>query len=667
MYRSLKILVFTVSMILVSAFTIWTIFSISQPLPGGKVESIFVLNSSDSLPNDLKKIALDHHTLIAKQIIIPSNSPTSEVMGDYVFEKIGKGTLPGIYTEEKNKTIIKNSNNNTNYVIIGKNLNAKSLAKQLNALGNEVTPLTTNTMLEPIQTLKNNYLLPIIILLISFVSLRLAENISKIKENSVRILAGESSVKLIFLDLARDIRNMIIIFVSCIFIGIFYFLFLHHFWIPYILSFVLTLSISFGLFILVDIVLLFLFFILLSVQNIGEAIKGKTPMILIFIIIAISQTVAILSSMQSMTDVGNINHQIGQLQIAQKNWEKNKGFYAPTTIGITPVSSVNLKDLQNLFMNILKTPDTLFSYSTELLNATSEIDFDQNKNQLIPSESNWGNILYANPELLKRDKISLSKEIQKKISNFSPGEYALLIPEAKKNETQKIVDYWEKVQLMIAPYLSSHPIVSHYSKSNVFAYPIWKNQFTNFSNLSKPLIIVYSEKSFQKASAKQLANNIETYFSQGSLLIKDKQKITRYFVKNNLSQHQGSFFNGNQSVLDRLSVLTRQRNILLGVNIMCLLSSILLISLLHSIYLYQKRRESIIRRLSGESWLTIHFIYLMTITTLTAWLALVAKYLFQTSIMTLSVPCTYLLLMFLIFVVQMKERKKLNIFYLKGL
>lgn len=670
MYKVIQNLVIIVSISLLSIFTLWDILTFSKPLPGGVTESVYVSNSQIDLRNELEEIANDNKVLLAKQIIVPSGTPKSGFSGDYKFEKIGHGKLPSIYPEEKNKKIITNSNNDTNYLIVGSALTAKSLATQLEASGNTVIPTKTDTRFSPIQDLITTYRIPVLIILISFSTVLLAENVSKIKKDGIVRLAGVSKIRLAFSPIFQDIKIFLGIFIVFSGMGTLYLLFIKQLWLAYLQSMVFTLFFGILTFIFIDLILSLFLFYFLQKQKIDLSIKGKNPMAEIMILIIIFQTVAILSSMNSISNVMNANTQVGLLQQAQKSWRANKQYYAPTFMGqMMSVLQNNPEQLKGFLIDLLKQPDALFSSSNALTVSEDQKTWNESISRYTYPASGqpYVNVFYANAKLLSNEKIKLPSRAEDRISHLRTGEYAILVPESQTSNYHQLTQKWSQIESEISPYLTKEPIEAIYATpKSIFGFSVMKNQFNNYSSVPNPLIIVYGSKTFEKGLPGQIAVNTMAYLSNGQILVTNRAAVKTLFEKYGLQKYEGSFFNGYQAVSAKLTDAENQRNLLFGVNILCLLSSLLLTSLLNSIYLYQNRRKFLIERLSGKSWLDIHSVYLAIIVTLTALISAIARVWLHVPIEALIVPIIYLLLVFALFAVQVRHHREANGLYLKG-
>ncbi len=671
MYKVLKNIVIIFSMTLLTIFSIWDILTYSAPIPGGVVESVFIMNGKVGVVNQIQKIAEKSHVVIAKQIIAQSDNPQDGMMGNYVFQKLGKGTLPGIYPEEKNSQIIANSNDNTNYIIIGSGLTAKALANQLNAQGNLTVATETDSRLEPLQDLLRLYMVPLLIIAVTFCTLLLASYISQIKAMGIHRLSGESRFKLTFFGLLGGSKVTFFVFILSLLSGFIYFLLIDKLWTAYMESLALVLMFGTVILLLLNLIVTLSTFYFLQMQSINLAIKGKSPMGMMMIVIIAFQILALFASMNSISKVNEADKQVHLLQTAQKSWKSNQQYAAPTLLGQIALTAQTNKELQihlkDFLLALLKEPSTVLAQSSELQNATNEEEYHKYMNNYVGSDTGWTNTLYVNYTFLQKQKIKLPTIVKNKIKHLGTGNYAILIPNSQKSNVSTISYYWKSAQESMYPAISQTPIISTYQAQSYFTYSVMKNQMNNYSSVVNPVIIVYSAESFQNENSKTVAPNFLAFLSQGSILVTNKKAVNKIFEKYNLQKYQGSFFNGYQAVTQRLNVEANQRNILLAVNILCLFSSLLLISLLNSIYLYQNRKEFLIQRLAGKSWLDIHMIYLAVVVILVALISFVARFWLHVPNEAFVVPAIYLLLVFSLFAVQVRRERRANVLYLKGL
>lgn len=131
MYKGLKIFISFLILLLITVFSVWDILTNSAPMTGGVFQSVFILKRDRNLKNNLINLANSNHVVLAKKSVVKSKTPRGQFVGEYTFEKIGNGTLPQIYPEQRSARIVANSNDATNHIIIGNGLTANNLSKKL--------------------------------------------------------------------------------------------------------------------------------------------------------------------------------------------------------------------------------------------------------------------------------------------------------------------------------------------------------------------------------------------------------------------------------------------------------------------------------------------------------------------------------------------------------
>lgn len=672
MYKGLKIFISFLILLLITVFSVWDILTNSAPMPGGVFQSVFILKSDRNLKKNLINLANSNHVVLAKQIVVKSKTPNGQFAGEYTFEKIGNGTLPQIYPEQRSARIVANSNDATNYIIIGNGLTANNLSKKLQSMGYTVLPVKTDMRLEPINDLLDKYKLPLLVMLISFVALLLSESVSRIKGDGVKRLAGMSRFKLAFIDLLRDIKWIGLLFLISSGGGAVYLYMVGRFWIYYLEALVITLFLGMCVLLLINFLLSSLTFLILQNQKINLSIKGERPVFVITLLIIIFQVIAIIVPMQSMTSVIHSEQQLSLLEAGQKIWEKNKNYDGITELGgmrFRTTPELN-RQQKALFLDLLNMKGTLLACPSGLISAPDDVTWKKIEQQyLVSQDGTPQNVMYVNEEFLKKEQIKIPDNMKKIIKQFKAGEYAVLVPKAQQSRMDSIATMSEGIFSSQPDYnMTASPFVGIYeAKHSLFGYSVMKNQTINNSNVGYPVLVVFSPATFKNSSPQVLSIEISGFMSQGSILTTNQKEVNRLFVKNHMEANESSFFNGYRIISQKIAAQAQERDLLVGVNILCLLSSLLLISLLNSIYLYQNRKMFLIQRLAGKKWVDIHMVYLTVVLTLTAIISGIARVWLHVPNEAFLVPIVYVGLVLILFVAQMNKEKTANVLYLKGL
>ncbi len=357
MYKQLKNILVIVSFAIITIFTIWIITTQSESYASSTKDFILVNKAKLDLHTKLEQIARQYHVVIAKEIYLDKGDGS----GTYkvVYEKIGSGSLPNTYPQEKNVAILANAPDNSYYYIIGSSLSPRSLASQLNTLGNQVEILNNDIRFLPLKSLIENFRTPTLIMMIVFVTLLLAEDISRLKREGIYRLSGINRVKLLFKKMLRESLFIFITACICYGLGILWLTTnnlnsLYYFGVE-----------AFTLFTVVGVLIVLIFIFssltsyLLQNQPINLSIKGKSPLGLIVVIIIIFQGFAVLSSMTSITKLKQANQMLSELQAGQAVWSKNKQ-YSATTMAL---SNGNPESVKDFTLRLLNNPTTILAVS----------------------------------------------------------------------------------------------------------------------------------------------------------------------------------------------------------------------------------------------------------------------------------------------------------------
>ncbi|MDR0299486.1 MAG: DUF1430 domain-containing protein [Streptococcaceae bacterium] len=660
MYKRLKQILIVLSMLAVSFLSIWYVFSYKNEMLGGQQQVIAVNKSKLNIMETFQKIASEKQLTFAKQIVVPINDGQGGVKNTYA--QIGTGNLPRDLEVQTNQKIINNSPNNVLYILLdsSKQGSTQEIVNELNSAGNETQVWPNNWDFALLQNFLNPILaIGVIIVLSAYIALILSNQISRLKAMGIYRLGGLGKTKLAFLGIRGE--SLFIAGTASIFflISLFY---LEFFKLANFQVFkILVISFSFFaiLFILVNLILSSLIFYILQHQAINLSIKGKLPMRTISFVIVFFQAFSILASMFSVTLLLNTNKQSALLSKGESAWSKNKDYYGLTMIGF---DAPNKTDFESFFTEVLNIPSTLMvnnQYNNQ--NLTSS-------NGYFPSAYADENLLYVNANFLKTSNIKLNAQTQKKISELGLGQYMLLIPESQKESSAKISTAWASAMknwnqgaeksLNFQQFSSSYP-----DTKEIFTYSILGTLHVSNQTYSKsPLMIVYSPKTF--AGTEFFSIMFEPMVQQ--TLVKDKDKVTALIKKYHLENNMGSFYSGYSALLSRKASLSAQQSYSIVTNILSFLGSIVLVSLLNTIYFYQNRKKLAIERLAGKGFLELHQKYLSIVSGISLLLGISAVAVLHFPLESLLVPLVYLLLVYGLFSYQAKRAKRSDILVLKG-
>ena len=674
MYKLLKNILLIISYFLLSSMAIFYININSQAIPEGKTSIISVSEAKTNLHEKIEQIANENHVLIAKQLFLDKKDGMGST--EQAFEKIGQGKLPQIYKEEKDTKILKNAPDDTNYFIIGKGITANELVIELKKMGNSVSLSRVDNRFKPVEMLGNEYLIPVVLLVMSFGTLLLAEQISEIKSNGIRRLSGLSKYKIAFNKILRNNGQVLVICLIFCALGSSYLFLRKNLSLSYVESFVITLMAGLILFILVNFFVSILIFYILQIQRINAAVKGKSPIFLISIVIILFQGFALFASMNSIYGLNVAGENLKAQRIAQTAWNTKKNYYGTSLLGSLYDPQLPTK-LKQFTIDLLNQKDIFLVASPFMQEETAWYFGKMNpRNVYVPTSStgvegtpNDMNVFYMSSNFIEKANIQLTDEVKNKIKKMGVSDYATLIPDTQKNNFSYLDNTWQALIDQQGLGINSTVNELYHSPKKFFGYTILgnNNMPLNQTYANNPIIIVYSSKTFLKSDATRLSMLFEGYIGNHNLITTNKTKLEEIIKVSQLDNNIGALINGYLGASLKVSDAERQYQILLGVNILCLISSLLLISLLNSIYLYQNRKMFLIQRLAGKKWVDIHMVYLAVVLTLTAVISGIARVWLHVPNEAFLVPIVYVGLVLILFVAQMNKEKTANVLYLKGL
>lgn len=468
----------------------------------------------------------------------------------------------------------------------------------------------------------------ILVLLIAFSSLILAEYISNIRSIGIRRLSGEGKHTIALQSTYKDslfliVYTLVILFSIIIVLKIFNFLSIECF-------LVITFPILCWLFLLliINFFLSNLFYYILQNQPINLSIKGKAPMKLIYLMVFVMQIFTLASLMYCVYGVHEMNNELSLLQAGKHAWEKYPQLFQITQL--EDGESVTKEKKREAYKQLYHSIDMMI-IQNNLDSITSSTNSDQTSN-----------VLYVSNTFIKYSPIKLSKQLRNKINNLSPFENFILIPETQKNNYSFLKKKWiNNIENEAKSSAKDNKVVNanikttaglYENSANVFVYPVFSNGGQLTSNecfVHHPIIVVGTPYS-----------NLAMYPDGWNVRITQPTKVTEFIKKNNLTSYMGSLTNGLFSINEKFNSVKNKKEILLISTIISIVSSILLLMLINTIYFYQGRKKFFIERLAGKSMLAIHKNYLIVVVAINVFITLICLFLRAYLLVTLT-PIIY--------------------------
>lgn len=659
MYKKLRTLLVILSMLGLAFLSSWYIKNYENSMLGNVREVVAVDKSKISIIHDLKNIAKEKKVIIAKQISVSVNDDHGS--RENTFEVLGKGNFPSNLKEQKNRQIIQASPNDVLYLIIGKGFTASELSKKLNSLGNQTEVWKNDWTFSLVaNAIKPTLAIGLLIILSTYATLLLADFIEQIRKIGIYRLAGESKH---FLAFKRILYEGAMIFSSMLILlsGSLIYSLTQRIMTLQIFQLISVTFLSWALLLFVSSTLLsLLFYYVLQHQPINLSIKGKAPLRTVVGVVIAFQAFSVLALMFSFTLLQSTNQQERLLEEGTSAWAKNKQYFGLTPVRLTHPDYANM---EGFLTEVLDNPDTLL-VQNQFNNQTLK-----SSGGYLPSPNVDENLLYVNANYLKKEQLSISSKLKNKIEHLNAGQYAVLVPESQANQSKEIFSAWKKWmngwnQSDIKVPINFEQINGEYRDNHsLFAFSIkGPSQVSNKNYATSPLLIVYGPATFAKSDLFHII--FETLIPQ--IMVKNTGETAKLISKYHLENAIGSFNNGYSASLSRKSEVTGQQNYAIVTNILSLISSILLISLLNTIYLYQNRRKFLIERLAGKTFIRIHQNYAYLVALSTCIVVALALFVLHLPIVALWVVLGYLLLLSFIFGIQINQGRRLNVLYLKG-
>ncbi|MFV0556060.1 MAG: DUF1430 domain-containing protein [Lactovum sp.] len=622
--------------------------------------TIAVNKAKLDIEKDIEEIAQKSEVLIAKQIMTKSTDGKSS--NQPTFQTFGEGKLPEQWSQQKSKKIIENSPDDVLYFILGDGLSGQELVEFLNQKGNEAIIYRSNWHLSSINMLfiYPSLALGLFLIVLALMSLIFAEKVSEFKRLGVERLSGLSNWKIAFKDSRSNFNFLVLSSLLLSFLAYAY-LFLNNLSNRLYFEIILvSITLAFFMLALNNLISIFIIYFILKNQNIHQAIKGYVPVKLLTFVILFVQLLSVIGLVFSLSSVLNSQVQINELERAETEWKKVPDWFAPNLM-----ASLSFRDFdqENLY-NFLKESQ---EKETVML-AVDNLDYSQEEVVFPSFPNDVSNYLYVSPNFLTEQNVN--SELTG--TEMSKNTAWIIIPKSQVAQKDKLAEVWTKeivsnfdekgypiedLELIIksATYDDSEPI---------FSYRILESREINYQMFSlSPVLLVINTDSW--IHSEKFTSYFTSWISQQQLIFSDPELTTELIEKYNLQDNMGSYTNGLYAVQSEIIKQQTSQIYLTLSALTAMATSLLLLSILNSIYFYQNRRKFVIQRLAGMSDLAMHWKYLLTIVFVLLLVSVVLPILGLNLLLEL-VPALMLVLVLSLFYWQLQARKKEMLDSLKG-
>ena len=651
MYKKLEKILIVLSVAMVVSLGTFIVIAKHKQMFAGADGGVLVLKAKTNIKEVMADIAKEKHVLIAKQIMVASTDGKQD--NQPTFQKFGKGKLPHDFPEQKGKKYLENSGDDVYYFIFGKGIDAKTLSKRLNDLGNQTVLADTDWRFQGISAMLDlRLIIGTILFIISYIALLMAQVTANLKKQGIQRLSGMSGFVLAFSGIRQRLAFLFI--TASLLLGISS-LILYMLNLKHAMYFgVLLFPVLFWVFVLVGVEVFVggITYLFLQRQKINLVIKHRVPLGALMNMVLVLQLLALICLIFSFANVLNNHKEIQRLEHAQVAWSKYDY--------IEPSSLAGSKDgyrqqLSNFLLEANEKEEMLIV--SDNFNNLSKID------QYFPTPHVEENVLYVTYNYLEKVGIRLDSTLSEKLANMPDKTYGILIPETQSKQKKELVAAWsEKMNSYSDKPLGIEAISAIYQvpSKELFTFRMFGwTAVDNRSFIKNPLLIVVTPQTFDGT------DKVFSWISKGQVQFSDGPLTDALIKKHGLENSLGSFSNGKFAVANRLAGVRTQQFFMVVASIMALMSAVFLISLMNLIYLYQNRKKFAVACLAGKSLFEIHKHYLTKLLIMIGF-SVVMIFVTHLPALTLLIPFLFLGIILAVFIRQVYASKTASLATLKG-
>lgn len=651
MYKKLEKILIVLSVAMVVSLGTFIVIAKHKQMFAGADGGVLVLKAKTNIKEVMADIAKEKHVLIAKQIMVASTDGKQD--NQPTFQKFGKGKLPHDFPEQKGKKYLENSGDDVYYFIFGKGIDAKTLSKRLNDLGNQTVLADTDWRFQGISAMLDlRLIIGTLLFIISYIALLMAQVTANLKKQGIQRLSGMSGFVLAFSGIRQRLAFLFI--TASLLLGISS-LILYMLNLKHAMYFgVLLFPVLFWVFVLVGVEVFVggITYLFLQRQKINLVIKHRVPLGALMNMVLVLQLLALICLIFSFANVLNNHKEIQRLEHAQVAWSKYD-YIAPSSLAGS--KDGYRQQLSNFLLEANEKEEMLIV--SDNFNNLSEID------QYFPTPHVEENVLYVTYNYLEKVGIRLDSTLSEKLANMPDKTYGILIPETQSKQKKELVAAWsEKMNSYSDKPLGIEAISAIYQvpSKELFTFRMFGwTAVDNRSFIKNPLLIVVTPQTFDGT------DKVFSWISKGQVQFSDGPLTDALIKKHGLENSLGSFSNGKFAVANRLAGVRTQQLFMVVASIMALMSAVFLISLMNLIYLYQNRKKFAVACLAGKSLFEIHKHYLTQLLIMIGF-SVVMIFVTHLPALTLLIPFLFLGIILAVFIRQVYASKTASLATLKG-
>ncbi|MDN5415357.1 MAG: DUF1430 domain-containing protein [Lactococcus raffinolactis] len=651
MYKKLEKILIILSVAMVVSLGTFIVIAKHKQMFAGADGGVLVLKAKTNIKEVMADIAKEKHVLIAKQIMVASTDGKQD--NQPTFQKFGKGKLPHDFPEQKGKKYLENSGDDVYYFIFGKGIDAKTLSKRLNDLGNQTVLADTDWRFQGISAMLDlRLIIGTLLFIISYIALLMAQVTANLKKQGIQRLSGMSGFVLAFSGIRQRLAFLFI--TASLLLGISS-LILYMLNLKHAMYFgVLLFPVLFWVFVLVGVEVFVggITYLFLQRQKINLVIKHRVPLGALMNMVLVLQLLALICLIFSFANVLNNHKEIQRLEHAQVAWSKYD-YIAPSSLAGS--KDGYRQQLSNFLLEANEKEEMLIV--SDNFNNLSKID------QYFPTPHVEENVLYVTYNYLEKVGIRLDSTLSEKLANMPDKTYGILIPETQSKQKKELVAAWsEKMNSYSDKPLGIEAISAIYQvpSKELFTFRMFGwTAVDNRSFIKNPLLIVVTPQTFDGT------DKVFSWISKGQVQFSDGPLTDALIKKHGLENSLGSFSNGKFAVANRLAGVRTQQFFMVVASIMALMSAVFLISLMNLIYLYQNRKKFAVACLAGKSLFEIHKHYLTQLLIMIGF-SVVMIFVTHLPALTLLIPFLFLGIILAVFIRQVYASKTASLATLKG-
>lgn len=651
MYKKLEKILIVLSVAMVVSLGTFIVIAKHKQIFAGADGGVLVLKAKTNIKEVMADIAKEKHVLIAKQIMVASTDGKQD--NQPTFQKFGKGKLPHDFPEQKGKKYLENSGDDVYYFIFGKGIDAKTLSKRLNDLGNQTVLADTDWRFQGISAMLDlRLIIGTLLFIISYIALLMAQVTANLKKQGIQRLSGMSGFVLAFSGIRQRLAFLFI--TASLLLGISS-LILYMLNLKHAMYFgVLLFPVLFWVFVLVGVEVFVggITYLFLQRQKINLVIKHRVPLGALMNMVLVLQLLALICLIFSFANVLNNHKEIQRLEHAQVAWSKYD-YIAPSSLAGS--KDGYRQQLSNFLLEANEKEEMLIV--SDNFNNLSKID------QYFPTPHVEENVLYVTYNYLEKVGIRLDSTLSEKLANMPDKTYGILIPETQSKQKKELVAAWsEKMNSYSDKPLGIEAISAIYQvpSKELFTFRMFGwTAVDNRSFIKNPLLIVVTPQTFDGT------DKVFSWISKGQVQFSDGPLTDALIKKHGLENSLGSFSNGKFAVANRLAGVRTQQFFMVVASIMALMSAVFLISLMNLIYLYQNRKKFAVACLAGKSLFEIHKHYLKQLLIMIGF-SVVMIFVTHLPALTLLIPFLFLGIILAVFIRQVYASKTASLATLKG-